>query len=242
MKGFYIRHLASAIAILFLSAVSTSARGERYAIESEPDVSTKSSSLLKYSWESFTDFIEENISSGDESVRLAVKTNGLGLISLIPNAGAEVYLGKNWSISASWNHAWWHSDKALWYWRTYGGEVAGRKWFGRQAIENPLSGHHIGLYAQMLTYDFLLGKKGILGDKWSYAGGFEYGYSFPLNNCLRLDLALGVGFMGGEYMTYVPMDGHYVWQSTMKRHYFGPTKAEASLVWIMDFNKGGRKR
>jgi hypothetical protein len=48
--------------------------------------------------------------------------------------------------------------------------------------------------------------------------------------------------MGGEYMKYVPMDGHYVWQSTMKRHYFGPTKAEASLVWIMDFNKGGRKR
>lgn len=185
------------------------------------------------------EFSEESISAGDETLKLALKTNTLALAGLVPNVGAELYLGKNWSLSANWNYAWWNSDKHLWYWRTYGGELAVRKWFGRQSRENTMAGHHVGLYGQMMTYDFLLGKNGILADKWNYAGGLEYGYSFPLNDCLRLDLAAGFGFMGGEYKNYKPMDGHYVWQSTMKRRYYGPTKAELSLVWIIDFN--GRK-
>ena len=39
--------------------------------------------------------------------------------------------------------------------------------------------------------------------------------------------------MGGEYKEYLPQDGHYVWQSTKRRHWIGPTKAEISLVWLI---------
>ena len=43
------------------------------------------------------------------------------------------------------------------------------------------------------------------------------------------------------------MDDHYVWTSTKMRHWFGPTKLEISLVWLIgngNFNskkeKGGK--
>lgn len=234
------RLLLSILAIVCaLSAEAEGGIGRGVGSKGEPVVI----GYLKEGWSAFVESVEENMEAGDDSLRIAIKTNGLAVAGLIPNIGAEVYLGKNWSVSASWHHAWWHSDKALWYWRTYGGEIAGRKWFGKKAMETPLAGHHLGVYAQMMTYDFLTGRNGILADTWNYAGGVEYGYSFHLNNCLRLDLGIGVGFMGGQYKNYKPMDGHYVWQSTMQRHYFGPTKAEASLVWIIDFRKwGGRGR
>ena len=70
-------------------------------------------------------------------------------------------------------------------------------------------------------------------DKLNYAIGVEYGYSLPISRRLNLDFTLGVGYWGGEYHEYIPSDGHYVWQSTKQRHWFGPTKAEVSLIWLI---------
>ena len=50
---------------------------------------------------------------------------------------------------------------------------------------------------------------------------------------LNIDFSIGLGYMGGEYKEYLPQDGHYVWQSTKRRHWIGPTKAEISLVWLI---------
>lgn len=54
-------------------------------------------------------------------------------------------------------YAWWNSKKRHNYWRLYGGELEIRKYFGRRAAEKPLTGHHLGLYGQLFTYDFELG-------------------------------------------------------------------------------------
>ncbi len=87
---------------------------------------------------------------------------------------------------------------------------------------------------------------GSLWDKCNYFAGVEYGYSLPIARRLNLDFTLGIGYMGGEYLKYVPQDGKYLWQSTHKLHWFGPTKAEISLVWLIgcgNYNsrKGGIK-
>lgn len=87
---------------------------------------------------------------------------------------------------------------------------------------------------------------GTLWDKLNYAIGVEYGYSLPISRRLNLDFTLGVGYWGGEYHEYIPSDGHYVWQSTKQRHWFGPTKAEVSLIWLIgrgNYNekKGGKR-
>ena len=185
---------------------------------------------------------------------MALKTNLLYDVALVPNIGAEFYLGRGWSLGGNWMYAWWNSNKRHNYWRLYGGELEIRKYFGRRAVEKPLTGHHLGLYGQLFTYDFELGGTGYMGgkpggtlwEKMNYAVGLEYGYSLPVARRLNLDFVIGVGYWGGEYHTYDPIDDHYVWKETRQRHWFGPTKAEISLVWLIgrdNYNekKGGKR-
>lgn len=183
-----------------------------------------------------------------------ISTNMLYDALLVPNIGVEFYIGKDWSVKADWMYGWWKRDTNHWYWRAYGGDIAVRKWFGRAAKNKPLTGHHLGVYGQIFTYDFETGGRGYMGgkpggslwDKMNYAGGIEYGYSLPIARRLNLDFTIGIGYWGGIYHEYIPVDNCYVWQSTKQRHWFGPTKAEISLVWLIgkgnaNSKKGGRK-
>ncbi len=185
---------------------------------------------------------------------MALKTNMLYDVALVPNIGAEFYLGRNWTVVGNWMYGWWKSDSAHWYWRAYGGDLAVRKWFGRKAAEKPLQGHHIGIYGQALTYDFETGGRGYMGgkpggslwDKANWGVGVEYGYSLPVGYRFNIDFTLGVGYLGGEYWEYKPVDKHYVWQATHQRNWFGPTKLEVSLAWLIgrgnyNVSKGGRR-
>ncbi len=61
---------------------------------------------------------------------MALKTNMLYDLALVPNIGAEFYLGKGWTINGSWAYAWWTKDPKHLYWRVYGGELGVRKYFG----------------------------------------------------------------------------------------------------------------
>ena len=184
----------------------------------------------------------------------SVRTNLLYDALLVPNVGVEFYLGRNLSVGGNWMYAWWKNGSTHKYWRIYGGDINLRWWFGRKAHEKPLTGHHIGIYGQAVTYDFCDGDRGYMGgepggniwDRASFAGGIEYGYSHPIARRLNLDFTVGVGYLGGQYHEYVPEDGCYVWQTTKNRKWFGPTKAEVSLVWLLgrgNYNKekGGRK-
>lgn len=183
-----------------------------------------------------------------------VRTNLIGDALLLPNIGVEFYLGKNYSLGLNWTYAWWSRDVEHRYWRAYGGELFGRWWFGKAAQRKPLTGHHLGIYAQVYTYDFEFGGEGEMGgkpggtifDRYNYGMGFEYGYSLPIANRLNLDFSIGLGFFGGKYHKYIPVDRCYVWQATKNRRYWGPTKVEVSLVWLIgrgNFNakKGGNR-
>ena len=185
---------------------------------------------------------------------MALKTNMLYDALLVPNASVEFYLGKNWSISGGWMHGWWKSDPAHWYWRMYGGDLSLRRWFGRRAGQKPLSGHHIGIYGSAFTYDFENGGRGYLGgqpggtllDRANFSAGIEYGYSLPVARRPTRGLTVGLGWIGGQYHEYLPIDDCYVWQSTSRMDYFGPTKLEVSLVWLLgrgniNYDKGGRR-
>lgn len=183
-----------------------------------------------------------------------VRTNMLYDALLVPNIGVEFYLGRDWSVVANWMYGWWKKDRRHWYWRVYGGDIAVRKWFGKAAKDKPLTGHHLGVYGQIFTYDFETGGRGYMGgkpggtlwDKTNYAAGVEYGYSLPVARRLNIDFTIGVGYWGGTYHEYKPVDDCYVWQCTKQRHWFGPTKAEVSLVWLIgrgNYNKekGGKR-
>ncbi len=179
-----------------------------------------------------------------------IRTNMLYDAAAVPNIGVEFYLGGNVSVGANWQYAWWKTDRRHRYWRAYGGDVNVRWWFGKAAHEKPLTGHHLGVYGQALTYDFEWGGKGCLGgkpggtlwDKMNWGVGLEYGYSLPVAKHFNIDFTLGVGYLTGEYQEYLPVDGCYVWQATKQRRWFGPTKAEISLVWLIGCDNCNRKK
>jgi len=163
---------------------------------------------------------------------------------LLPNVGLEWAFAKHWSIGANWAYTWLSNDSKHRYWRIYGGDAELRYWFGGPDVK-PLTGHHVGAYGGIVTYDIEFGGKGYLGDRWSYFFGLSYGYSMPIARRLNLDFTLGIGYMGGEYKEYEPFADGYHWIETKQRKWFGPTKAEISLIWLIghgNTNKKGKKK
>lgn len=212
--------------------------------EETPSTETESTATLYNKEDETVPQDNTEVGNGGKPFFMAVKTNLLYDAALVPNVGLEFYLGKGWSVCGDWMYAWWSKDAKHRYWRVYGGELEVRKYFGRKAAEKPLQGHHLGVYAQGLTYDFETGGKGYLSD-FGYGVGVEYGYSLPVAKRLNIDFGLGVGYSGGKYKVYDPEDGCYVYKETKKRRWFGPTKAEISLVWLLghgnENKKGGTK-
>lgn len=170
----------------------------------------------------------------------SLRTNLLYDALAVPAIGAELYLGRNISVQCQWMYAWWSHRIKNFFWRIYGGDIGLRWWFGEIARRQPLTGHHIGVYAQTLIWDFELGGRGYMGgapgsaiwERANFGGGIEYGYSVSVRERLNIDFSIGIGYIGGACREYIPMCGYYVWQSTRKLHYIGPTKLEISLAYI----------
>lgn len=184
---------------------------------------------------------------------MALRTNLLYDAALVPNIGVEVGLGKGFTLAADWFGTWLFSDKNHWYWQGYGGYLTARYYFDKDNHQYSLtpgqmlsSGHHVGIYGTALTYDVEFGGIGYQAAQFGFGGGVEYGYSLRVAESLCLDFNLGLGYQGGEYKKYMPTDdgsGHYVWMSTHRRHWWGPTKAEVSLKWLIGpgKKKGGER-
>jgi len=161
-----------------------------------------------------------------------LRTNLLYDAALLPNVGVEFPLSPKYSLAVNAGGNWIKNDHKHWYWRMLTADVEGRYWLGDRKYDRKLrhQGHHVGVYGAVYRYDIEFGKKGQMGD-FAYGGGLSYGYSLPIGKRLNLDLSLGVGYIGGKYKEYEPIDTHYVWIATKQRHYVGPTKAEVALVW-----------
>lgn len=173
----------------------------------------------------------------------ALKTDLLYDIVAIPSAGVEIAVGRHLSVAANWQGTWIQSRKRDLFWQTYGGDIEARWWLkGNGRDGRALTGHHVGVYAQALTYDVEFGKTGYQMDKPSVGGGLEYGYAIPIGKHFNLDFELGLGYLGGQQKEYDPQDTHYVWKQTTHLQWFGPTKAGVTLVWIPQFGKKGGKR
>ena len=176
---------------------------------------------------------------------LAIHTNILYDAFFIPNAGIDIDMGKGWTAGVNFHHAWW-TDKLFFWKQTYGGDIHVDRHFASRKSDNPFDGHRIGLYGQLLTYDFEFCRDGQMAASPNYAIGLEYGYTIHLEKNIHLDFVLGVGYLWGKYKKYTPMwnqsppEWHYVWQSTHRRSAFCPTKAEINVVWVID--RKGKQR
>lgn len=69
-----------------------------------------------------------------------LKTNLLYDAFVVPNISAEMHLGRNWSAGLGYWYTWWKTNPCHRYWRSYGGEIDIRKYFGSQALKSHLTG------------------------------------------------------------------------------------------------------
>lgn len=168
---------------------------------------------------------------------MSVSTNALYDAAFVPNLGLEFNIYDNWTLAINGMGAWWTFEKKHIYWRVYGGDVTIKKYFGKKSEYRSLTGHHLGVYGQALSYDLEVGYFGRMVPDLSFGGGVEYGYSFPVGKSLNVDLYMGIGYLNTKMYDYVESDGHYVWRSTIGQQWFGPTKAGVSLVWLIESKK-----
>lgn len=179
------------------------------------------------------------------SSTILLTSNMLYNLAAVPNLGAELIFANGWATGFSGMYAWWNKGDLSKVWRIQGGEIIIKRYMGNHYT--PSNNWHIGVYANIFRYDIHWGKKGYLSgnsggsffNRSTFGAGFEGGYTLKLSEKFCLDFSLGIGYLAGQYLTYKTVDTHNVWESTRRRHWFGPTKAEISLVWIIA--KGGRR-
>ena len=207
-------------------------------------------SVCASAYSAANDSCSQSASYGDRCT-VALKNNILFDLFLVPTIGIEIPVGNRWSVSADWVYGWIDTDRTHDYWRLYGGDVEARYWFGRGAgskARRALTGHHLGVYAQVLTYDFEFGGRGYMGgkphgtlwDKANFGGGVSYGYAKRVTRRLNIDFTIGLGYLGGQYQQYHPDHGCYVYERTRHLCYFGPTRAEVQVVWLL--GHGGKRK
>lgn len=175
-------------------------------------------------------FIEQINSKPALLQQVALKTNLLVDGAMVPNIGLQLAFLNQWSADFNYYGAWWHNDSRHRYWQTYAGSVEVKKWLGKRAKTYFLEGHHLGLYFMAGSYDFEWGNKGMRSD-FTFNVGLSYGYGVKIARSLYLDFAIGVGYLNGKQDKYRPQNDDYCVYNKKHLRFFGPTKAEVSLVW-----------
>ena len=168
--------------------------------------------------------------------KLALKTNIIYDLALMPSLEVEYMIDDRWSVNAEGEVAWWRKESKHKYYQiaTLSPEI--RYWF---KTKKRWHGHYVGLFGGGSWYDLENGRRGYKGEFWK--AGLSYGYMFPIGRSLSFEAGLGLGFLRTWYEEYLPIDGHYVYQQSSRTNWIGPVKLKFTLVWrLWDENRSKR--
>lgn len=164
---------------------------------------------------------------------LALKTNLLYDILSLTNFSIEVPFWKdNMSVLYYHQFPWWTWGQAdnefCTRFLSIGAEA--RWWF---KTKDRLNGHFLGAYCESGKYDFEYQRR-ICYQGEFYSAGLSYGYAMPIGRNLNLEFSISAGYASIAYRGYTPSEDYEIlWRDPNKvgrLHYFGPTKAQVSLV------------
>lgn len=133
--------------------------------------------------------------------------------------------------------------------------LEGRYWLGnrttrRNGSPRPvMTGWFAGLYAGGGYYDLEWEKRGYQGEFFITAG-LSAGYAHPIGRNLRMEYAVGAGYLKTNYRYYEARTNPHTgaWelyrQNDGRFSWLGPTRAKVSLVWMLHTHrrqKGGSR-
>lgn len=173
---------------------------------------------------------------------LGLKTNMLYDAVTALNYSIEVPISEKFSIQFEQHTPWWltKSNKHCLQFLSFGGEF--RWWFAPKTrletddmkLRDALMGHFVGVHAWGGKADIQWGRNFGCYQFDFISAGLTYGYAMPIGKYLNLEFSISAGYARIPYQHYIPTDD---WQILIRDrnnagtlHYFGPTKAEISLV------------
>ncbi len=180
-------------------------------------------------------FVPEQSITGNSQYlpKFGIKTNLLYWIPTTPNIGLEFGMARKWTmdISAGYNPFQWHKGGVN-KWGYVQPEA--RYWFC-QRFEK----HFIGLHALYIKYNigntefpFTDAFEQYRYDGWGAGAGISYGYHLPMAKRWAWEFSVGAGYVYLEYDKYRCYDCDE-YEGRKNRHYFGPTKAGVSLIYMI---------
>lgn len=177
-------------------------------------------------------------------LKFALKTNLLYDLLLTPNVELEVPIKDRFSVAGEWIFPWWTTKDNGYALQVLSGQLEGRYWFGDRANKSQLTGWFASLYAGGGLYDLQWKNNGYQGEFY-IASGLGGGYAHTINRKgnLRMEYSLGFGYLKTNYRYYEGVENNtfLVWQHNGNYTWVGPTKAKVSLVWFIDWQRGGRR-
>ncbi len=198
----------------------------------------------------------ESKSSPETKTILALRSNLLYDALTLLNYSVEIPVYRNHaSLVIHHQFPWWlwgQSDNEYCV-RYLSVGTEARWWFAPRPVDttemrirrDKFTGHFLGLYCESGKYDFQFRRSVCYqGEFWS--AGLSYGYALPVGKRLNLELSVSAGYASIPYRGYTPSDDYmYLWRDlgkTGRLHYWGPTKAQVTLVVpiTVKIGKGGK--
>lgn len=173
---------------------------------------------------------------------IAVKSNLIYDALATPNFGAELPLGRKWSLWADYTFPWWVWAGNSRAWENLDWKLGGRYWFGNRSRRDVLTGLFAGGFGAGGYYDVEPHHKGYQGE--FFAIGLEGGYAWRLSRHWHIEASAGVGYMHTNYRRYhgEEEDKHLIYDYSGKFNWIGPVKLNASIVYLFWAPKKGSDR
>ena len=113
-----------------------------------------------------------------------------------------------------------------------------RRWF-----DAPYTGHFVAIHAHYSIFNVggFPPIRHYRYEGWLIGAGIGYGYDFRLNDRLKLELEIGAGYAYIDYDKF-PCERCSDMIRSAHRHYFGPTKLSASIVYTIGENGRTERR
>lgn len=192
---------------------------------------------------------ETPVDTDKKELLFALKSNMLFWVAGAPNFGIEYSFNDRWSLCGDYVAPWSSSFATGLYYQLMMINAEGRYWFGKREGRPVMTGFFVGVSVGGGYYDFMLDntRTGIQGEFYIMAGlSAGYSHSISSNDRVRLEYALGFGYMQTRYRKYHWDDFDYVLdaprEQVWKTSIFGPTQAKVSLVYLLFKKKKGGER